>query len=191
MSEYVDNTTDQFDAEESFMGWDRGIDYQAKHDMLEQAIATTRDRREKGFYAVALIQLKNGARRSEALECAFEWAKSGKREYRIRARKRKDKFKRLMVIPPILSKYPVLKKAFTELEQEEHPAKAYYYFCSSRLGHNTHCMRYAFISDVANKEQKPGEFIAKMTGQKNPKVVLTYISQKAADMALRARVAPN
>lgn len=175
----------------SFQGWDRGIDYTAEHDALVQLVQTTRDRREKAFYAIALIQLTNGARRSEALEAAFTWAKNRKKEYRIRARKRQDKFKRLMVIPPLLSKYPALKKAFVALEQEPNPAKAYYYFLSSRLDHNTHCLRYAFISDVANREQRPGEFIAKMTGQKNPKVVLNYISQHAADKALRDRFDAN
>lgn len=173
------------------MGWDRGVDFDAEKARIIEAITTTRNRVEKAFYAIALVQLTNGTRRNEALNACFKWLEEGKREVRIRAQKRKDKYMRLVGIDPILYKYDSIKKGIADIQAMARPHDAYYYFCKSRLGHNTHCMRYAFISDVSNKDKHPAEFIAKMTGQKDSKVVVRYIQQKGAEDALRRRLGLN
>lgn len=174
------------DQEQAFIGWDRNVDFNSEKARLEQAVAETRNRTEKSFYAIALLQLTNGCRRNETLAAAFLWAENPRRELRIKTEKRKDKYMRLVVIPEIFSKYDeTLKKGITDIQSMPRPHDAYYYFCTSRLGHNTHSMRYAFVGDASHKH--PVQLISKMTGQKSMDTVLRYVQQKEAEKALRER----
>ena len=73
--------------------WDMGLDYSATRLSLIDGL--TRSRTTTGAFgpkrvashAILLTQLKNGSRVSEARDAVDAWAKDGKREHQVRARK--------------------------------------------------------------------------------------------------------
>lgn len=167
------------------LGWDGGVDFNLEKVKLEMLIEQTRDGVEKALYSIALIQLVNGLRRHEAVEAAIMYAKHGKKLGRVRVQKRKDKYMRLVVIPQVVRRYESIKRGLAALEAVENRDKKYYRFCRSRLAHNTHSMRYAFISDASIKN--PALLISKMTGQVSANTVLHYLNQKTAEKAFLER----
>lgn len=166
------------------LGWDQNLDFNAEKLALESNIASVRDRREKTFWALALCQLVNGSRRSEALDGLIQWAHNGKSRQRVRVRKRKDKYDRFFKIPEVVRRYDSIKRGALDLEAEgpDAAAKAYYYFMKSRFSHNTHSLRYAFIGEHADKI--PVQLLAKMTGHKRMDQVLHYTQRRAAETKL-------
>jgi len=54
---------------------------------------------------IALIQLRNGARISEAIRAFKEWLRTGKSELYVRVSKKKRSEDRLMIIPAEVEQY--------------------------------------------------------------------------------------
>lgn len=174
--------------EQVLSGWDEGLDFAEQKTRLEQSVITTRNQVLKAKWAILLIQLVNGSRIGEAVAAALEYAEHSKREVRVRAEKRQDNYMRLMIIPKVVRRYPDLKEVILGLNAAYGLTHVMVDFARRRGGFRSHGQRYAFITDVSDKEDRPAEFIAKMTGQKDAKVVIRYISQKKAEQALRERV---
>jgi hypothetical protein len=82
------------------MGWDRGVDYEfAYHTLLSLIKSSSTTDTQKCYLVIALIQLRNGSRVSEAARAFKTWLATGRSEVEVEVSKRKRSEKRLMVIP--------------------------------------------------------------------------------------------
>lgn len=170
---------------QAFLGWDRNLDFNEQKARLAELIRTTRKRRLKTMYCILYVQLVNGARISETLDACLLYAKNGNREQRVRARKRKDRYMRLVVIPAIVRRYPQVRPALLDMQKKYSDflgvAKQ---FSRRYLKYNSHAQRYAFIGG-ATAGGMPAQAIAKVTGQKTLDMILHYTQRRAGEDGLR------
>lgn len=155
------------------------------------------------YTAVLLIQLTNGSRVIEALEGLIKFYETGKREQQVRVEKTKRTIKyRTIVIPDIINKkdlqavafyFERIRKEFYEMQKTENKKERQKrrikivskitHFAQKKLNCNTHSLRYAFISYMANKGVSP-QVIAKMTGHAKLDMLITYTQEKLAKKLL-------
>ena len=166
--------------------WDLGLDYRKTYHMLRRRIEAHRRRRAWRSYcyaSVLLIQLRNGARVSEAVDAALEFARSGSRKARVRVRKKRREEYRDVVLPEELKPKDLeICVAILEDPKAVQRVKSY---AKSKLGINTHSLRYAFVTKLS-REGHPPHVIAKLTGHTNLKYLITYTQRKAAEEVLES-----
>lgn len=160
------------------------MDYETTYARLARLISRARGERERAYAAVLLIQLRNGARVSEAARAALEWLRTGKSEVEVRVSKSKKLRTRLVVIPPeVLQRKEEL--AWLLDLSEESLTKRVKNFASRRLKVNTHSLRYAFVTHLLRHGVNPS-IVAKITKHSKLDFVLTYTQEKVADDVLRS-----
>jgi len=171
--------------------WDLGLDFQKTRLMLlqeiEKCVKHVEDKtyRKRLLYLVVLyVQLMNGCRVSEASEAALKWLTTRSREVRVRVRKRRDLYERLVIIPREISHLHAYLVEFSNLDVKELTERARV-FATRTLGINTHALRYAWIT-YASKEMKltPQE-ISKITGHKKLDHIAHYIEREKVEDILR------
>jgi len=167
--------------------WDRNIDFM-HYIRLFRTILQTRYYRGRKLTnkqtcgtLVLYIQLRNGSRISEALECYNKFRESKKLEHRISVRKSKKHKDRLMIIdlpPHIVNK---LHAICLNIQLNE----AYLKQLAQRTYHiNTHSLRYAFIKYLDKMNVSP-TMIAHITKHSNLNHILTYTRKSSAEDILR------
>lgn len=170
-----------------FYGWEKGLDFEETKIRLDTLVEETRDRWEKTMYGILLTDLVNGSRIGEAIDGIMLWAEGGKREVRVRAQKRKDKYMRLMIIPSTVRKYPIIAETALAMQAGYKNIRSNVkMFCQRKLGFNTHALRHAFITHASRT--MPAQLIARVTGQKKLDMIIRYIESSAAEKVLRERI---
>jgi len=169
------------------MVWDKGIDFEKTRKLLLRKLKE--EVKKEGIrkisriahYITALIQLYNGCRASESVEAFNKWRESGKREIKVRVRKKKHEDFRLIVIPSELQKYR------STIRYYEQNTVRYKNFIRQNFNFNTHSLRYAFITYLSKQGVSP-QLIAKITHHTRIDMILTYTQQVKADELLRELV---
>jgi integrase len=176
--------------------WDKasekGLSYGDLLKLLEDRLEAARSDKEYAYHSVLYVQLRNGCRVSEAARALLLFAKSGSRKLRIPVAKRKDRVERLILIPPNVEykrvawlaeefKRKPLEKAARSL------AGRVKVFSLSHLGLNTHSLRYAFITYLAEQGVSP-QLIAKITGHKRLDYIVHYTQRLKAEELLEKLV---
>ncbi len=170
-------------------GWDMGKDYGGLKRKILKEIERVRDKdnlkalTRLAYLITYAIQLRNGARVSEAVE-GFNnflnneyFTEKGRKKVKVRVRKKKALDTRELIYPEFLpySLMDKLRKYRVEVRVDR--AKAY----SRRiLGVNTHTLRYARITYLLNKGVNPS-IVAKITHHSKLDFILNYTQEKLAD----------
>jgi len=176
--------------------WDkaseRGLSYGNLLRLLEDKLETARSDKEYAYLAALYVQLRNGCRVSEAARAMLLFARTGNRKLRIPVSKRRDRAERLVLIPPNVEykrvawlaeefKRRPLDKAARQL------AARVKVFSLQRLGINTHSLRYAFVTYLAEQGVAP-QLIARITGHKRLDYIVHYTQRLAAEELLEKLV---
>jgi integrase len=172
----------------SMFRWDKAGDkytFERMLEILKAKMEKSRNDKEYTYWAILLVQLINGARIGEAVTAFLEFAKTGKRELRVRVEKQKAENLRLIVIPDII-KYD--RVAWLEKEKARRLKPRVIMWLRNKMRLNTHSLRYLFVSYLARKGVSAQE-IAKITGHKNLNHILHYTRKIEAEERLRQVVA--
>jgi Phage integrase family. len=167
------------------MGWDKGVDFESVLKLILKNRAYAREfvrPRLLRAINVALIQLVNGLRISEALECYYKFLITKERHITVRVRKSRDRY-RVCIIPEIIDNTDIaLTRNLRPVTVSSIKTIIY-----KRLGVNTHSLRYAFI----NKLLASGVDVAtvsKIVAHKKLDTLLTYVQEKRAREELEGLV---
>jgi Phage integrase family. len=158
--------------------WDRGVDYTHTYSRILSLIRRARTAKQRCAFAVALIQLRNGARASEALRAYDIWRQTGEVVINVHVSKKKKEEYRLMVIPEEI-------RGLRECIDVEVGYHTYRTLIYKKLGINTHSLRYSFITHLLKMGVNPA-IIAKITKHSKLDFILTYTQEKAAEDILRS-----
>ena len=154
------------------------MDFEAVKARLESKLARAKSDRDYAYYAVLYTQLLNGARVSEAVDALREYARTGEAKVRVKVRKRKNA-ERLIVVPNI-----DLKRVAWILDVDpEKLTNRVEKFAKSKLGANTHALRYAFITHLGSRGVS-AQLIAKITGHARLDYILYYTQRAEAEKLL-------
>jgi|GEM_PF-610793 len=130
---------------------------------------------------IALIQLRNGLRASEAIKAFETWISSKKTEFEVEA---KGGVMRPVIIPKIISRfYPTLKEA--RKIGGEIKKKAYIAWMQRKIKVNSHTLRYAFIRKMVELNV-PADVISKVIGHKS--VEGTYYYEQTAPTKIKMEI---
>lgn len=179
-------------------GWDMGLNFKEVEELLlreiDKHVTTLSTRRSKYFtnlakkrllyLSVLLTQLYNGCRVSEACEAILKWLRSGDREVKVKVRKRRDGYERLIVIPSRVIVLRQYLEEFKDVNVDELTLRVKV-FASRTLKINTHALRYAWITYMARELKEPAQIIAKISGHKKLDYILHYVEKKEAEEILR------
>lgn len=166
--------------------WDRGANYQQTKEKILMILSREKDEtdinrhRRLAYCCIALIQLTNGSRSSEAHDAWLEWMFGGEREVMILVRKHELPEDRLMIIPQELTENDRIKSS---LDYETVSLAGYKMWAKRKLV-NTHSLRYSFIGHMAELKEQP-QVIAKITHHVSLDQILNYTQQNVADDTLR------
>ena len=176
--------------------WDhaseKGLSYRDLLRLLEDKLEAARSDKEYAYLSVLYTQLRNGCRVSEAARALLLFARTGNRKLRVPVAKRRDRAERLVLIPPNVEykrvtwlaedfKRKPLDKAARQL------AARVKVFSLQRLGINTHSLRYAFVTYLAEQGVAP-QLIARITGHKRLDYIVHYTQRLAAEELLERLV---
>ena len=139
---------------------------------------------------IALIQLTNGSRISEAIKTTDFFVKNpSKKSTYIRISKRKDNASRTMklpinITPKILNLIQLVFNQY-DIQDEKDMAKlssktrTYLYDNFNKI--NTHSLRYALINYLSIKKNVPLNLVSKVVGHKNLNQLITYTQNHHVD----------
>jgi len=165
------------------MTWDKGLDYESTYSRLLRKINSVRSSKTRCYLIIALIQLRNGSRISEAIRGFKEWVKSNKNEIYVMVSKKKRVEERLMVIPNEVEPYRLQCIDLLDLNdnvlRERVRAILYYYFKI-----NTHSLRYAFITYLLRSGVNPA-LVSKLVRHSRLDTLMHYVQVKESDNILR------
>ena len=157
--------------------WDAGVNFDQvlRRIMKIREYAKTMKRpRLLRAMNVALIQITNGLRISEAVECYYKFLLRGDRELEVRVRKTKDKY-RLCVVPDVIDATDIaMNRKLPPASTSSIRTLIYLH-----LNVNTHSLRYAFINKLLEKGVDLPT-ISKIVGHRKLETLLTYVQEKRA-----------
>jgi integrase len=163
--------------------WDKGVDYEFMYSRLLRKIASVKNNATKCYFAIALIQLRNGSRISEAIRAFKDWIKTNNTELYIRVSKKKKIEDRLMIIPSEVQQYRLLCVDLLDVSdkvlRDRVRATLYYY-----LKLNTHSLRYAFITYLLKNNVNPA-IVSKIIKHSRLDTLLHYVQVKESEKVLR------
>jgi len=172
------------------MTWDKGLDYEEAYSRILRTMSKNK-RRTKCYDAILLLQLRNGARISEALRAFFEYMR-GSAKYHphskklivsVQVSKKKRAEQRLIVIPEELKDVD-LSECKGLLEEDPFTLKKrVVQYARDHYGFNTHSLRYAFITYLLMRGVNPS-IVAKITKHSKLDFILHYTEEKKAEDAL-------
>jgi integrase len=165
------------------MGWDKGVDYETMYTRLLRKISSVKSNNTKCYLIIALIQLRNGSRISEAIRAFKEWVRSNKTEIYVKVSKKKKLEERLMIIPNEITHYRLqcvdLLDVDDKVLRERVRATLYYYFKI-----NTHSLRYSFITYMLRIGVNPA-LVSKAIRHSRLDTLMHYVQVKEADNMLK------
>jgi integrase len=165
------------------MKWDKGIDYEFMYSRLLRKITSVKNNATKCYLIIALIQLRNGSRISEAIRAFKEWIKTSKTELYVKVSKKKREESRLMIIPQEVAHYRLdcvdLLDVDDEVLRGRVRATLYYYFKI-----NTHSLRYAFITYLLRSNVNVA-IVSKLIKHSRLDTLLHYVQTREAERVLR------
>jgi len=169
----------------SSKSWDKGLEFSSARSRILELLIQAHSACLNGgiddrysYLAVMLTQLDNGCRVGEACAAVQQYIKTGERRLSVRVEKRRDKEHRLVIVP-----LEVELAALDERACAPYRVKNF----ASRMGMNTHSLRYAFITRLATEGVNPA-VIAKVTGHKSLNTLLHYIQKREAEAVLTHHV---
>jgi integrase len=165
------------------VGWDKGVDFELMYHRLLRKIDSVKSNNTKCYLIIALIQLRNGSRISEAIRAFKEWVRSNKAEIYVRVSKKKRHEDRLMIIPSETHEYRLrcvdLLDVNDKILRERVRATLHYYFKI-----NTHSLRYSFITYLLKAGVNPA-LVSKAVRHSRLDTLMSYVQTKEADRILR------
>ena len=186
------------------MSWDLGLDYQQTYNMLLKELKKARNQNgtrslaRRAYLAVLLTKLRNGSRLREAVDAVIEFYKQKKKVVEVRVQKKKKEEYRKMVMPKelkpgdikiaaekliaLIEKYEN-KEDLTDEEKKNRVTATISAWAKKYLKIKTHCLRYAYITQLVKKGYNPA-VIAKITHHSKLERILDYTQQKIADEIL-------
>ena len=168
------------------MSWDKGVDFETAYNMLLRKINSARSSKTRCYLAIALIQLRNGSRISEAVRAFKDWVKTSKTELYVPVSKKKKLEERLMIIPSEITNYRLycvdLLDVNDKVLRSRVLATLYYYFKI-----NTHSLRYAFITYLLRNNVNPA-IVSKIVKHSKLETLLSYVQVKESERVLRELV---
>jgi len=164
--------------------WDSGVDYAYMYARIARHMRAAARGTSQCYDAILLVQLRNGARVSEAVRAFFQFLRKKSLEVEVRVSKKKREELRLVIIPEeLLSLDLSLCHALLERGERRVVASVKNY-CRRTYRVNTHSLRYAFITHLLRQGINPA-IIAKITHHSNLDFVLHYTQRKEAERVLR------
>jgi integrase len=165
------------------MGWDKGVDYEYAYSKILRHMVKSRYP-ARCYDAVLLIQLRNGARISEAVKAFKHFLTSKSIEFEVEVSKKKRVEHRKIVVPRELLSVelgPCVELLSVDDAKLVSRLKVYSRYT---YGFNTHLLRYAFITYLLRQGVSPS-IIAKITKHSRLDYILTYTQEKTAEEILR------
>jgi integrase len=162
--------------------WDKGVDYLTTYELILRQIRRLNPP-AKCYMIIALIQLRNGARISEAVRSFKKWLLTGNQEFHIDVSKKKKPEARLIIIPGEIMEYrsecfDLLALGDRDLRERVRWALRYY------LKLNTHSLRYAYITYLLREGVNPA-IISKLIRHSRIDTLLRYVQVKESERILR------
>jgi len=170
-------------------GWDMGVSYEELKEEIIKGIKEIKDKEgikaltRLAYLITYAIQLRNGARISEAVEAFNKFlrneyvVKEGKKVAEVRVRKKKALDTRELIYPEFIPYNLIDKLRKFRIDVRVGRAKSY---CRRILGVNTHSLRYARITYLLNRGVNPS-LVAKITHHSKLDFILEYTQQKQAE----------
>lgn len=164
--------------------WDWGVDYEAARKLIEKALAKA-EGKGKCYSAIALIQLRNGTRVSEAVDAFMQFLATSAETVQVRVRKKKKEEYRMVVIPEAVRGNEEIREVCRELLNEDQfkVTERVRWWVREHFKFSTHALRYAFITE-AYRRGWDHAVIAKITRHRNPSLLQHYVQQKLAEKIL-------
>jgi integrase len=163
--------------------WDKGLDYETAYSILIRKINSVKSDKTKCYFVIALIQLRNGSRISEAIRAFKEWVKTSKTEIYVKVSKKKLEEYRLMIIPHEIHSLRLICTDLLGVSDKKLRnrvlATLYYYF-----KWNTHSLRYAFITYLL-KNNINVAIVSKLIKHSKLDTLLSYVQVREAERVLR------
>jgi len=167
--------------------WYREIDFndiirkiktnlEIEYKKLESGTGSNLDIKRLLYYSIALLQVTNGLRSSEAIKGLQIYLRKKEKEISITAGK--SKLERLVIIPPILEEYYNELKKYREILKNIRK-QSYYNFIKNNLRINPHSLRYTFINYMISKGIEPEKLVVYM-GYSSFKHMINYYRVAAA-----------
>jgi integrase len=163
--------------------WDKGLDYETAYSILIRKINSIKNNKTKCYFAIALVQLRNGSRISEAIRAFKEWIRSSKTELYVRVSKKKHIENRLMIIPHEIHSLRLICTDLLGVSDKKLRNRVlailYYYF-----KWNTHSLRYSFITYLLRNNVNVA-IVSKLVKHSRLDTLLHYVQSKEAEKVLR------
>ncbi len=158
------------------------INLEIQYKKLESGTGSKLDIKRFLYYSIALLQVTNGLRSSEAIKCLQIFLKKKEKEISIIAGK--SKLERWVIIPPILFDYYNELKKYGEILKNVRK-QSYYNFIKNNLGVNPHSLRYAFINYMISKGIEPEKLVVYMGYSSFKHMINYYRVASAKDEIIR------
>jgi integrase len=171
------------------MTWDKGLDYEEVYSKILRTMSKNK-RRTKCYDAILLLQLRNGARISEATNAFLEYLKGNAKFHprtkklivTVRVAKKKKPEERMIVIPEDLKDVD-LSECKSFIDDPFALKKRVIQYAREKYGFNTHSLRFAFITYLLLRGNNPS-IVAKITKHSKLDYILHYTEEKKAEDAL-------
>jgi len=165
-------------------GWDRGISFDYAYQKILSKLRSP-GKSNSCYALIALIQLANGSRASEAVRAFQQYLKTRETRLSIRLSKKRAASERLIVIPESVQRADV--SACVELADvdENHLVTRYKVWVKRNLGLNSHSLRYAFVTHLITAGLEP-TIVAKITGHSRLDFILHYTQRRKAEDILES-----
>jgi len=160
-------------------GWDRGISFDYAYQLIQSKLRAPG--RSKPCYAIiALIQLLNGSRASEAVRAFQLFVRTRESRLSVRISKKKTPAERLMIIPQSVQRVDLTQCVELATVPEDKLTSRYKVWVKRNLRLNSHTLRYAFVTYLVSQGLEP-TIVAKITGHSRLDFILHYTQRKRAE----------
>jgi len=164
---------------ESVKGWDKGISFDYAYQRILSRLRNP-GRTNPCYALIALIQLANGSRASEAVRAFQQYLKTREAKLSVKLSKKKTAAERLMVIPQTVQRADVSACIDMAVVDEKRLTLRYKVWVKRNLGLNSHSLRYAFVTHLVAAGLEP-TIVAKITGHSKLDFILHYTQRKRAE----------
>jgi len=158
--------------------WDYSVDFLEAKKVLTSAYKQLYDMNlmpYEAYVAILLIQLVNGSRIGEAIRAFKTFVESGQREFQLQTEKHGNM--KFFIIPDVIKNRQSYRYILT-ISDKKLSARIRM-FAKKYLKTNTHSLRYACVSFLADNGTDPA-IIAKITGHKDLRYITQYTQMKDA-----------
>jgi integrase len=170
--------------------WDKGLDYEEAYSRILRTLSKNK-KHTRCYDAVLLLQLRNGARVSEALRGFLAYVR-GEAKFHphhrklvvtVQVSKKKRPEERLIVIPEELKEMDLSDCKALLKEDPLKLKRRIEQYARDKYGFNTHSLRYAFITYMLLRGVNPS-IVAKITRHSRLDFILRYTQEKRAEDVL-------